>query len=344
MLFTPVAHRHDSRTAKLLLTFVLLFSIGATARAQDVPVAGGQAAGEQTDEEKQRTAEEKRAADQRHGDAIKAASEAPPEVLPKYVLRTAETPKDELAYNLKVDIPVTLIAGVILGTAEGLKNLYGPTTCRWCDTRETLNSFDSSAISTFSSANRRASATASDVLAYGAIPVFALGLDLISNYQNRNKPGKHWAKRFGVDTLLILEATVTALSLHAGTRFISGRRRPLAIDEPTDGQREVDKNLSFFSGHTTLAFVVATTMATELSLRHHKLAPVAWALGMAGATCVAMLRVSSDNHFVTDTIVGAVVGSAIGVIVPVIHRGNAPIRLGGNVTTEQGLVTVAGRF
>ncbi len=305
-----------NRFGRSLVTLGLLVSLGARAQAQDATGTDGQP----------------------------ADHESRPTKVPKHRLRTAEAPKDELAYVLTLDIPVTIVAGVILGTSEGLKNLYGPTACRWCETRETLNAFDSSAMRTFASANRGASGIASDVLAFGALPVFALGLDLLSNYQNRNRPGKHWAKRFGVDTLLILEATVTALSLHAGTRFATARRRPFSIDDPTDGERAVDKNLSFFSGHTTLAFVVASTMATELTLRHHKLAPLAWALGMAGATCVAMLRVTSDSHFATDTIVGAVVGSAIGVIVPVVHRGKAPIRLGGNVTTEQGLITVAGLF
>jgi hypothetical protein len=137
----------------------------------------------------------------------------PPPELPKHRLRTATTPRDELAYDLKVDVPVTVIAGVALGTAEGLKRYYGPTTCHWCDTPTSLNAFDSTARDAFSSANRNAASTASDVMAYGAIPVFALGLDLLSNYQNRGRPGKHWAKRFGVDTLLILESTVTALVL-----------------------------------------------------------------------------------------------------------------------------------
>jgi membrane-associated phospholipid phosphatase len=53
------------------------------------------------------------------------------------------------------------------------------------------------------------------------------------------------------------------------------------------------------------------------------------------------LRIGADNHYLTDVLVGAVVGGAIGVVVPyVFHRPSSAVALGAGPTG----FSVAGTF
>lgn len=80
---------------------------------------------------------------------------------------------------------------------------------------------------------------------------------------------------------------------------------------------------SFFSGHTSMSFAGAA-----LSCGHHArfelwgppldLLSCVGAMGLATAT--GALRVLSDQHYVTDVVVGAAVGSALGFALPPLLR------------------------
>ena len=95
-------------------------------------------------------------------------------------------------------------------------------------------------------------------------------------------------------------------------------RAPEAIRALTDSPS--DDNLSFFSGHTTLAFAVATAAGTINTLRGYRLAPLVWGAGMTMAVSVGYLRIAADKHYFSDVMTGAVVGSLIGVGVPLIFH------------------------
>ena len=45
-----------------------------------------------------------------------------------------------------------------------------------------------------------------------------------------------------------------------------------------------------------------------------------WIASLGIAASCAVLRVTSGSHFPTDVIVGAVVGSSVGYLIPYIHR------------------------
>ena len=89
-----------------------------------------------------------------------------------------------------------------------------------------------------------------------------------------------------------------------------------------------DRNRSFFSGHTVLAFTGA-----GLACAHHmKLRPyggagdgIACGTAMALATATGTLRIGSDRHYVSDVVVGAVWGMAAGYLLPVaLHYRSRP--------------------
>jgi undecaprenyl-diphosphatase len=92
--------------------------------------------------------------------------------------------------------------------------------------------------------------------------------------------------------------------------------------------------MSFFSGHTSLAFSMATAYSYLFARRHpdSPLVVPVW-LGahlLAGTT--AVLRVEAGQHFWTDVLAGAAVGSAIGYLVPWLHtRRDDDIPLPGNL-------------
>ncbi len=78
-------------------------------------------------------------------------------------------------------------------------------------------------------------------------------------------------------------------------------------------------HVSFFSGHTALAFSFAVSAGTIASMRSYPNAGWVLGSGLALATTTGYLRIAADHHYFTDVLVGAVVGSAIGWAVPKLH-------------------------
>jgi membrane-associated phospholipid phosphatase len=75
---------------------------------------------------------------------------------------------------------------------------------------------------------------------------------------------------------------------------------------------------SFYSGHVALTFTALSAAAFTINERFGwTLVP--WLVtGLVGAS-VAVERVAAGWHFPTDVMVGAVMGTAVGVLVPLIH-------------------------
>lgn len=75
---------------------------------------------------------------------------------------------------------------------------------------------------------------------------------------------------------------------------------------------------SFYSGHASNTFAALSVAAMSWGLRHgHALWP--WVFTLLVGTSVAIERVLAGYHFPTDVMVGAVVGTAVGVAVPWLH-------------------------
>lgn len=79
---------------------------------------------------------------------------------------------------------------------------------------------------------------------------------------------------------------------------------------------------SFFSGHSSNTFAFAVFLSKTYTDIYGKniWSKVIWTTTLSLATATAICRVSAGVHFPTDVIVGAVVGSAIGYVVPTLHR------------------------
>ncbi len=118
------------------------------------------------------------------------------------------------------------------------------------------------------------------------------------------------------------QAVTYAFAVKNILNYLLPRDRPYMYK---GGASEVDSSeddQSFPSGQTTVAFAAATAGVTIYAMSFPDspyLIPFAIAsYGMAVIT--GSLRVAAGTHFVTDVVVGAALGSAVGYLVPFLHR------------------------
>ncbi len=76
---------------------------------------------------------------------------------------------------------------------------------------------------------------------------------------------------------------------------------------------------SFYSGHTSITFAALFATAYTIDARYGQGA-WPWIGATAIGTAVAVERVAAGRHFYTDVMVGAVAGSAFGIVVPWLHE------------------------
>lgn len=132
----------------------------------------------------------------------------------------------------------------------------------------------------------------------------------------------------GVQTALIdLEAISFTLAIQSLANLATGRERPYGrtcgtdLDPNTSDCVNDNRYRSFFSGHTSASFSTAAVNCV-----HHTQLPIygqgnAWlpcAGGFAVAGAVGALRIVSDFHYLSDVLVGAAVGTGVGIAVPLV--------------------------
>jgi membrane-associated phospholipid phosphatase len=125
------------------------------------------------------------------------------------------------------------------------------------------------------------------------------------------------------DTVLLAQTASVNLALNTVVKHAVGRKRPLTYDSSwTEADRSsADASLSFYSGHSATAFAMATATSRLFMIRHPDsdwVLPL-WLGSEALAATTAVLRVEAGKHFWSDVAVGALVGSAVGYLVPQLH-------------------------
>lgn len=103
--------------------------------------------------------------------------------------------------------------------------------------------------------------------------------------------------------LIGVEALASATLLSGVLKALTGRRRP------TGGTYD-----SFFSGHTAYTFAGATmltTFAYEYDWLEDDTRWVVPAVGYSLAAFTGYLRIAGERHWLTDVLVGAVVGTSV---------------------------------
>lgn len=171
-----------------------------------------------------------------------------------------------------------------------------------CNPNE-VNSFDRGAIGNNSAFAR----TASDIMVVGAVVC-----PVIYEYINLG-----WSKAFWEDATVFAEAVLVNGGIVTMVKYLAPRPIPLAYSGQKAG--DADGYHSFYSGHTSTTASALAATAMMLSLRHgSKVWP--WVGAGVLTTTMGLLRVAGGNHFYSDIIVGGLVGTGIGILIPWLHE------------------------
>lgn len=173
----------------------------------------------------------------------------------------------------------------------------------------------------------------SDALLFTAIgaPFLADLADALAS--GRRAPGgpRHAAAGWGKDAVVLLEVLAVNLGLTDLVKFAVRRPRPYSYEasSPLGDVHDNEARLSFYSGHASTTFAMATAYATLFTLRHPRAraAVPMWIAALGLGTATSVLRVVAGKHFWTDVLTGALAGAAVGVLVPVLHRTRPDRRL-----------------
>ncbi len=244
----------------------------------------------------------------------------------------AQEPPRPLRYDLTADAAVTGAAALTWAALGLMSHQLAPLSCMWC----APPALDERVQAALVWKDPQAAATASDV----STAVLPVGL-LAFGFFSARAVGT--TETFWVDTLVIAEAVSIAGALNLGVKYLSGRQRPYAYygREPSYDD-PYDRNVSFYSGHASMAFASATAAGTVYLLRGYKGAPWVLGGGLALATYTGYLRIGADKHGFTDVLAGAAVGGLVGWAVPYLfHRSGGGASQGGGLMPAPGGLAIA---
>ena len=128
--------------------------------------------------------------------------------------------------------------------------------------------------------------------------------------------------RWSRDLPVLAEAMALTLSVNAFAKHLSHRSRPAA--HFCESEEIVvpcpPEPLSFYSGHTSSAFVAAVAAGTLADFHHLENRGWIWATGLTFATGTGVLRIMADQHYATDVLTGIAAGSLAGWLIPKLHK------------------------
>jgi membrane-associated phospholipid phosphatase len=115
-----------------------------------------------------------------------------------------------------------------------------------------------------------------------------------------------------------VESIVIGNAVGGAVKFVAGRARPYAdIDNPADFQLfrgfSDDKYRSFPSGHTINAFAFASTVTREVQFWYPHSAFYVGTVLYGGAALMGVSRIYNNQHWASDVMGGAAIGTLIGV-------------------------------
>ncbi len=130
-------------------------------------------------------------------------------------------------------------------------------------------------------------------------------------------------------TLIDAETLAISAAIQGTANFFGGRERPYSSECGTTLSGNVNdctsnsRYRSFFSGHSALSFTSASLIcAHHMSLELFESgADLGTCIsGYVAAGAIATLRVVGDVHYMSDILTGAVIGTAVGLGVPLLHH------------------------
>ena len=121
-----------------------------------------------------------------------------------------------------------------------------------------------------------------------------------------------------------LEVGFINYSLMGITKELIKRKRPYLYDReiPYEIRQRPSATSSFYSGHTSMTagfYFMSAKMFSDFN-PDSKLRPFVWGTAAIVPAITGMLRVRAGKHYPTDVIVGYLVGAAVGILIPQIHK------------------------
>lgn len=111
----------------------------------------------------------------------------------------------------------------------------------------------------------------------------------------------------------LLNAGITLWTKNLVTRY-----RPYTYQENLEmkDRRQSDGRNSFYSGHTTMAFGAATYLAYSYELTNNSRLNknLVWVGTFALASSTGLFRIFEQKHFLSDILVGSIVGTGLGIL------------------------------
>ena len=226
---------------------------------------------------------------------------------------TLASVKKQPVYNIKPWLDVPLALAGTGWTLYGFSKIYGRDEVPEADIlaldRNNVNKFDRPVTDNYSIKAKEAS----DKFFYGS-----MGLPLVLLFDNKIRKD---ALRVGI---LYLEAMAITGTLYTTAAMSANRYRPYAYNESVSMEQRTRggaKN-SFFAGHVALVGTSTFFIARTLSDYHPDMKNK-WILfsvaGLATAT-TGYLRMEAGQHFKTDVLLGAAIGTLSGILVPGVHK------------------------
>ncbi|MGB3545724.1 MAG: phosphatase PAP2 family protein [Saprospiraceae bacterium] len=125
-------------------------------------------------------------------------------------------------------------------------------------------------------------------------------------------------------SLIVFEGALINSGLINLSKVLVRRPRPYNYnpDAPLDFKLKKSARYSFFSGHTSTAAYFSMTSAKLFNDLYpdSRARPYVWAGAALVPVLVSYGRMKAGRHFFTDVLVGFVVGSAIAITVPELHK------------------------
>jgi len=131
--------------------------------------------------------------------------------------------------------------------------------------------------------------------------------------------------------IMYFETTLITSGLTNIAKGTFRRYRPYCYNEnvPVSKKLKPDCRASMWSGHTSSAFAGAVFAGTIMNEILPSSIPTrfVWITGITASAATAYLRVQSGEHFPSDVLAGAAIGSLTGWIIPEIHKRKTNITL-----------------
>ncbi len=147
----------------------------------------------------------------------------------------------------------------------------------------------------------------------------AFALPIVAALLNNNE-----RQKFGQVMVLYLETMAVTGALFTMATGTVYRERPYVYGTkaPLDKRLENDARRSFYAGHTaaTAAATFFTAKVFQDFNPNSKAKPFVWAAAAAVPALVGYLRYKAGMHFLSDNLLGYVLGAGAGIFIPELHK------------------------